>query len=111
MYLKDFEIGKVFTMIATLSSVALLSACSGPSSEELKEAQSECARFYKEKRAKYYSDVSAVDHWNKNGKLVIELAIKDEPSSRSYTSGLCLYDKEKGTIEIPGLFEQARWAK
>lgn len=105
------NVGKVFVLTSMLSAVALLAACSGPSAEEVKEAKSECASFYKEKRAKSFNDVSAIDHWNKNGKLVIELAVKDEPSSRSYTSGLCVYDKEKGTLEIPGLFEQSRWAK
>lgn len=92
-------------------SLILLAACSGPSGEELKEAKEQCATFYKENRAHFTNDVKAIDHWMKNGKLVIELAVREQSWSDSYKSGLCLHDKEKGTIEIPGLLEQARWAK
>jgi outer membrane biogenesis lipoprotein LolB len=92
-------------------SLILLSACSGPSSEELNEAQTHCKRFYGEKRAKSNEYVSAIDHWNKNGKLVIELAVKSYSDPSSYSSGLCVYDKQRGTVEIPGLFEQSRWHK
>lgn len=83
----------------------------GPSSKDLNEAQTHCKRFYGEKRAKSNEYVSAIDHWNKNGKLVIELSVKSYSDPSSYSSGLCVYDKQRGTVEIPGLFEQSRWHK
>lgn len=98
-------------LVLSATALALLTACFGPSSEELNEAQTHCKRFYGEKRAKSSEYVSAIDHWNKNGKLVIELAVKSYSDPSSYSSGLCVYDKQRGTVEIPGLFEQSRWHK
>lgn len=100
-----------FAYSISAMSLILLSACSGPSSEELKEANEQCAKFYKQQRAKNFHEVKAVDHWTKNGMVVIELAAKEFSWSDSYTSGLCVYDKEKGTIGIPGIFDQGKWSK
>lgn len=55
--------------------------------------------------------MKAVDHWMKDGKLVIELARMESESSTSYKQGLCIYDEKKGTLSIPSVFENIRWEK
>ena len=97
--------------VLVLVSSALLSGCSGPSSEELARIKSECASFHKQERAKSSSIVKAIDHWTKDGHLVVELSEKASEDASKYTSHLCVYDKEKGSIALPSMFERARWSK
>ena len=94
-----------------LTSLTLISGCSGPSSEELARIKSECASFHKQERAKYGAIVKPIDHWTKDGRIVIELSERESESSSKYTSHLCVYDKERGSIELPSVFERARWSK
>ena len=94
-----------------LIAVFCLTGCSGPSSEELARIKSECASFHKQERAKYSAVVKPIDHWTKDGRIVVELSEKESESSSKYTSHLCVYDKEKGSIELPRVFERARWSK
>ncbi|GAA6121359.1 hypothetical protein [Acidovorax sp. FG27] len=89
----------------------VLSGCSGPSKEDLAAAKEECKGFYKRERAKYSAIVEPVDHWTKDGAIVIELADKASEYATSYTAHLCIYDKEKGTISLPGALYQGRWMK
>lgn len=95
------------TLIAAFS----LTGCSGPSREELARIKSECASFHKQERAKYSSIVKPIDHWTKDGRIVVELSEKESESSSKYTSHLCVYDKDKGSIALPSVFERARWSK
>lgn len=97
--------------VLVLASLTLLSGCSGPSREELARVKSECASFHKQERAKSGSIVKPIDHWTKDGRIVVELSEKESESSSKYTSHLCVYDKEKGSIELPSVFERARWSK
>ena len=97
--------------VLVLASLTLLSGCSGPSREELARVKSECARFHKQERAKSGSIIKPIDHWTKDGRIVVELSEKESESSSKYTSHLCVYDKEKGSIELPSVFERARWSK
>lgn len=97
--------------VLVLASSALISGCSGPSSEELARIKSECASFHKQERAKYSAIVKPIDHWTKDGRIVIELSERESESSSKYTSHLCVYDKDKGSIQLPSVFERARWSK
>lgn len=99
-----------FAMLAPLMCLALL-GCSGPSSEELAHIQEECVKFHKTQRAKYSSTVKAIDHWQKDGHTVVELSQKESDYSSSYTSHLCVYDPDKGSISLPSVFERSRWSK
>lgn len=99
-----------FPLLA-LASLTLLSGCSGPSREEIARIKEECASFHKQERAKYSASVKAIDHWIKDGRIVVELAEKEREHSGSYTSHLCVYDKEKGSILLPSVFERSRWSK
>lgn len=96
---------------AIFGSMIVLTGCSGPSGAELKNAKDQCVSFYKRERASPGEYVKAVDHWMKDGKLVIELARMESENSTSYKQGLCIYDEKKGTLSIPGLFENSRWEK
>ncbi|MFI8616206.1 hypothetical protein ACIGHN_11925 [Acidovorax sp. NPDC077693] len=92
--------------------MTLLSGCSGPSREELARIKSECASFHKQERAKYSTYVvKPIDHWTKDGRIVVELSEKESEESTKYTSHLCVYDKDKGSISLPSVFERARWSK
>ncbi|QHE76785.1 hypothetical protein [Hydrogenophaga sp. PBL-H3] len=95
-------------MIGVLS-VGLLAACSGPSSEEVKTYSEACVDFYKEKRAKSSDDVEYRKHWMKDDKIVIALKVERRGES-GYAEGICVVDPEEGTVHIPSLFDQARWA-
>ena len=86
-------------------------ACSGPSSDELKQFSKECIRFYKEKRADKGEHVEYRSNWMKDGRLVISLAVKKYESDSSYTEGLCVVDLKEGSIQLPGLFNQGKWEK
>lgn len=97
--------------VLVLASLTLISGCSGPSSEELARIKSECASFHKQERAKSSSIVKPIDHWTKDGRIVIELSERESESSSKYTSHLCVYDKDKGSISLPSVFERARWSK
>ncbi len=88
-----------------------LSGCSGPSEEDLAAAKKECTSFYKRERAESSAIVEPVDHWTKDGAIVIELADKASERATSYTAHICVYDKEKGTISLPGALHQGRWMK
>ena len=98
-------------LLLTLVYSFVLSGCSGPSREELARVKSECASFHKRERAKSGSVVKPIDHWTKDGRIVVEISEKESESSSKYTSHLCVYDKEKGSIELPSVFERARWSK
>lgn len=95
----------------TLIAVFSLTACSGPSREELARIKDECARFHKQERAKSGAIVKAIDHWTKDGYIVVELSEKANEDATKYTSNLCVYDKDKGSIALPSVFERARWSK
>ena len=94
-----------------LASVVIIMGCGGPSSAELKSAEDQCVSFYKRERATYSDYVKAVDHWMKDGKLVIELAKMKSEYSKTYQQGLCIYDEKRGSLVIPGVFEHSRWEK
>ena len=94
-----------------LASLTLISGCSDLSGEELASIKSECASFHKQERAKSGSIVKAIDHWTKDGRVVVELSEKESESASKYTSHLCVHDKDKGSIELPSVFERARWSK
>ena len=86
-----------------LVSLTLISGCSDLSGEELASIKSECASFHKQERAKSGSIVKAIDHWTKDGRVVVELSEKESESSSKYTSHLCVYDKDKGSIALPSV--------
>ncbi|MGQ2922600.1 MAG: hypothetical protein ACT6SF_13270 [Hydrogenophaga sp.] len=97
--------------IAGAAALSLLAACSGPSSAEIEKYSEACVDFYKEKRAKFTDQVEYRKYWKKEGKIVVSLAVKDSKWSSSYTEGLCVVDLEEGTLQIPALFDRARWSK
>lgn len=97
--------------VLVLASLTLISGCSGPSREELARIKSECASFHKQERAKYGAIVKPIDHWTKDGHIVVELSEKESEHSSKYTSHLCVYDKDKGSIALPSVFERSRWSK
>ena len=95
----------------TLITAFSLTGCSGPSREELARVKSECASFHKQERAKFGAIVKPIDHWTKDGYIVVELSEKESEHSSKYTSHLCVYDKDKGSIALPSVFERSRWSK
>lgn len=97
--------------VLVLTSLTLLSGCSGPSSEELARIKSECASFHKQERAKYGAIVKPIDHWTKDGYIVVELSEKASEDASKYTSHLCVYDKDRRSIALPSVFERSRWSK
>ena len=98
-------------LLLTLVYSFVLSGCSGPSKEDLADAKKECTSFYKRQRASFGAVIEPVDHWTKDGAVVIELADKASEYATSYTAHICVYDKEKGTISLPGALHQGRWMK
>ncbi|MPM12856.1 hypothetical protein SDC9_59210 [bioreactor metagenome] len=97
--------------LVTLISAALLAACSGPSSEELAQYKAQCVKFHERERSSPRSTVQALDHWTKNGKVVIELAEFENSYSSAYTSYLCVIDPGAGSLSLPGVFNQEKWRK
>lgn len=95
----------------TLIAALCLAGCSGPSREELARVKSECASFHKQERAKFGAIVKPIDHWTKDGHIVVELSEKASEDASKYTSHLCVYDKDKGSIALPSVFERSRWSK
>ena len=90
----------------------VLQKCGEPiSREELARIKSECASFHKQERAKSGAVVKPIDHWTKDGHIVVELSEKASEDASKYTSHLCVYDKDKGSIALPSVFERSRWAK
>ena len=69
-----------------LASLTLISGCSDLSGEELASIKSECASFHKQERAKSGSIVKAIDHWTKDGRVVVELSEKESESASKYTA-------------------------
>ena len=94
-----------------LVSLTLISGCSDLSGEELASIKSECASFHKQERAKFGAVVKAIDHWTKDGYIVVELSEKASEDASKYTSHLCVYDKDKRSIALPSVFERSRWSK
>ena len=94
-----------------LISTALLSACSGPSSEELAQYKEQCAKFHQRERSSSRHTVKALDHWTKHGKIVIELADSEYDYSSTYKSYLCVVDPDAGNISLPSVFNQEKWRK
>lgn len=99
----------VFKQLSVFIAALGVTGCSGPSSSELKEIKDQCRDLYISQRGTYGSTVKATDHWQKNGKTVIELA-EQKSESKSYSSSVCVYDGEKGTIMLPRAFDQDRWS-
>lgn len=97
--------------MTVLITAASLTGCFGPSKAEIAEAKKACSSFYQRERAKYNAIVYPIDSWAKDGAIVVELAEKEKADSTSYTAHICVYDKEKGTISLPGAFHQHRWQK
>lgn len=99
--------------IAVFVTSASLTGCLfGPSKADIAEAKNACVDFFHEERDKYRSSiVYPVDNWTKNDAIVVELAQKAQADSTRYTAHICVYDKEKGTIALPGAFHQSRWLK
>jgi hypothetical protein len=95
-----------------LLTFGILAGCSrGPSKEDIAEASKACTRFYEEERLQYWHNIKAVDAWTKEGKLVVELAVRQNSDSTSYSPRLCVYDAEGGKLSLPSLINQNRWAK
>jgi len=85
------------TLTNYLTTIAFLfSGSQSYSDEQIKSLTEECKDFYKNEIS--YKYVEYLDHWTKKGKLVIALAVKDSPSSNSYTERLCIVNFKKGTI-------------
>lgn len=98
--------------LTVLITTASLTGCLfGPSKADIAEAKKSCSSFYQRERAKFNAIVYPVDNWTKDGVIVVELAEKERSDSTSYTAHICVYDKEKGTIALPGAFQQHRWHK
>lgn len=71
----------------------------------------ECKRFYQQESLRGFANVEAADAWEKDGKIIIELEAREIAGSSSYTRRLCVADKDKGSITIPSLRNEARWEK
>jgi hypothetical protein len=113
-----FELKSEPRHLGALSVLAVLLLCSlagcsrGPSSEDIAEASKACERFYVDERLPlWHTEPKAVDSWTKEGKIVIELALKQNSSSTSYTPRLCVYDAEGGKLSLPAAINQNRWEK
>lgn len=103
---------KAHTVAALLVAVLLAGCSRVPSKEDIAEASKACERFYYEERLpNWHHNPKAIDSWTKEGKLVIELAVKDGSSSSSYTPWLCVVDSEAGKLSMPSLINQGRWMK
>lgn len=97
--------------MAVLVTTTSLTGCFGPSKADIAEAKKDCSSFYQRERAKSNAVVHPIDNWTKDGVIVIELAEKATADATSYTAHICVYDKEKGTVSLPGAFHQSRWLK
>ena len=87
-----------------------LAACSGASAEQIERAKEECVSFYEKERMGPLKQVEALDTWEKEGKLVVELAERPTgDTGSSYTQELCVVDFENGEMELPSAFERGRW--
>lgn len=102
--------------VFAISLAILLAGCFGPSAEQKQRAETACEKFVLEKVAEKYLDETHVfDTYVKDGKIVVEVGYRRE--SRSYSDGdsysvrICLYDEEKGTIEIPSVLNMGQWKK
>ena len=97
--------------IAVVAAAASLTGCFGPSKADIAEAKKACSSFYQRERAKYNAIVYPIDNWTKDGVIVVEIAEKATAEATTYTAHICVYDKEKGTIALPGALHQGRWQK
>ncbi|HQS21964.1 MULTISPECIES: hypothetical protein [unclassified Acidovorax] len=97
--------------MAVLVTTTSLTGCFGPSKADIAEAKKACSSFYQRERAEHNAIVHPIDNWTKDGVIVIELAEKATAGATTYTAHICVYDKEKGTISLPGAFHQSRWLK
>lgn len=96
---------------AALVATMTLTGCFGPSEEEITNIKEQCVKFVEENRNSLGAYIKAVDHWTKDGNVVVEVAQSKHSSDTTYTPRLCVYNQDKGTIQLPALMSQDRWRK
>lgn len=94
-----------------LLSVLTLAGCSGAGAEQTESAKKECVDFYKGERGQPMHVYEAKDTWEKDGRLVVEIADKESESADSWNIGLCVVDLERGQMELPAAYSQSRWER
>lgn len=102
-------------------SVVFLIGCGGISDEDKVEVTKACKTFVEDNmkrggasiEAKVFDIIEAkvFDMWKKNGAIVAEMGYKEVYKDSSYSIRYCVYDKEKGTISLPSVFNQSEWKK
>jgi hypothetical protein len=102
--------------IFAISLSILLTGCFGPSAEQKQRAETVCEKFVLEKLGEFGDESHIFDTYSKDGKIVVEVGLREGERWRgrgdnSYSVRLCVYDEEKGTIEIPSLLNMGQWKK
>lgn len=87
----------------------LASLLSSESEADFSTATSECEAFVKKR---FNADrVWSEGAWKKDGKTVVEVAYAASTDRVGYSLRLCVYDKDKGRLVIPSVFEQGIWQR
>lgn len=98
-------------------SVVFLIGCGGISDEDKVEVTKACKTFVEDNLKRggaspHFIEVKVFDMWKKNGAIVAEMGYKEVSyKDSSYSTRYCVYDKEKGTISLPSVFNQSEWKK
>lgn len=106
--------------ICAVTGMALMVALTGcgksPSKAQLETGGEACRQFIAKEMK---SDVAFAknietqinDAWMKDGKVVFEVAYREEYSRKSYSIRLCVVDEEKGTLMSPSPLNSSKWEK
>ena len=97
--------------LAALVATLTLTGCFGPSEEEITQIKEQCVKFVEDNRNDFGAFIKAVDHWTKDGNVVVEVAQSKRSTDTSYTPRLCVYNQDKKTIQLPAIMSQDRWRK
>lgn len=105
-----------FSKMFPYLSVALLIGCGGVSDAEKTEVTKACKAFVEKNMRRDGAfpppiEAKVFDMWKKNGAVVAEVGYKEQYKDESYSTRYCVYDKEKGQISLPSVFNQAEWKK
>jgi hypothetical protein len=70
-------------------------------------AKERCEGFVRERLA---ADVAQANGtWRRSGKIVVDVAYRQNDDRPGFSLRLCVYDKDTGDVLLPSVFDAANW--
>lgn len=79
----------------------------GPDRSAVSDARERCEGFVRERLAA--DVVLSDDAWRRSGKIVVDVAYRQNDDRPGYSLRLCVYDPKDGSVTLPSVFNASDW--